>query len=92
MINTKEKYNEYLKSVDDVCMECALMSEEKCTSCPVRTTVDQLEEHFNRNEKLVNKIATFFEKEENWIALKHCWIYSGRSEDLRKLLRQALQG
>lgn len=46
MLNTKEKYNEYLNAVDDVCMECALMSEEICERCPVRITVKQLEEYF----------------------------------------------
>ena len=46
MLNTKEKYNEYLDSVDNVCMECALMSEEQCEKCPVRITVKQLEEYF----------------------------------------------
>ena len=51
IINTKEKFNEYLNSVDDVCMECALMSEEQCERCPVRITVKQLEEYFARNEE-----------------------------------------
>ena len=41
-------------------------------------------------EALVDKIASFFEREENWTALKYCWLENDRSEDLRKLLRAAL--
>lgn len=48
MINTKEQYNEYLNSVDNVCIECSLMSEEECKRCPVQITVKQLEEYFER--------------------------------------------
>ena len=51
MIHTKEQYNNYLNAVDDVCMECALMSEEQCERCPVRITVKQLEEWFARKEE-----------------------------------------
>ena len=51
MINTKEQYNEYLDAVDTVCMECALMSEEKCKQCPVQITVKQLEEYFESNKE-----------------------------------------
>ena len=51
MTNTKEQFNEYLDAVDTVCMECALMSEEKCEQCPVQITVKQLEEWFARKEK-----------------------------------------
>ena len=42
-------------------------------------------------EILVDKIATFFEKEENWRALKDCWLENDRSDDLRKLLRKAIE-
>lgn len=41
---------------------------------------------------LVDKIATFFEKEENWRALQNCWIENDYSEELRKLLQKALKG
>lgn len=54
MLNTKEKYNEYLDSVDNVCMECALMSEEQCKKCPVRITVKQLEEYFEGERRQPN--------------------------------------
>ena len=64
----------------------------ECITANRNLVKEMTTEYFNRNEGLVDKIATFLEREENWIALKHCWIYSGRSEDLRKLLRQALQG
>ena len=41
-------------------------------------------------DKLVDKIASFFEQEENWQALKECWWIDGRSDDLRKLLKKAI--
>ena len=40
---------------------------------------------------VVDKIATFFEKEEHWSALKRCWIENDRSDDLRKLLMEAIK-
>ena len=40
---------------------------------------------------LVDKIASFFEIEENWNALKNCWLEDGWSEDLRKLLEKAIK-
>lgn len=40
---------------------------------------------------LVNKIASFFERHENWGALKGCWLVNGRSNDFRKLLHAALK-
>lgn len=56
MLNTKERFNEYLDAVDTVCMECALMSEEQCERCPVRITVKQLEEYFARKEQDNDKL------------------------------------
>jgi hypothetical protein len=50
-----------------------------------------MEIYFNKDE-LVDKIASFFEKEENWTVLKACWLENDRSEDLRKLLHEALKG
>lgn len=43
-------------------------------------------------EEIVDKIASFLEKEENWLELRNCWLLNDRSEDLRKLLRMALNG
>ena len=40
---------------------------------------------------LVDKIASFFERDENWGALKGCWLVNGRSNDFRKLLHAALK-
>ena len=40
--------------------------------------------------KLVDKIASFFEKPENWSALKNCMLINYKSEDLRALLCKAL--
>ena len=39
---------------------------------------------------LVDKIASFLEQDENWEALKTCWLIDGRSDDLRNLLHVAL--
>ena len=40
---------------------------------------------------LVDKIASFFERDENWAALKACWLVNGRSNDFRKLLHEAFK-
>ena len=40
---------------------------------------------------VVDKIAGYFEKETNWLALRSCWLNNDRSEDLRKLLKKALE-
>ena len=44
-----------------------------------------------KNNDLVDKIASFFEREENWEALRNCWLENNRSDDLRKLLQKALK-
>lgn len=43
------------------------------------------------NDELVDKIASFFETEENWIELKLACKINDRSEALRNLLREALK-
>ena len=51
-----------------------------------------LAQNLKRNDcNLVNKIASFFEKEENWKKLKNCWLENDRSDDLRKLLHKAIR-
>ena len=40
---------------------------------------------------LVDKIASFFEREENWSMLKGCWLENGKSNCFRKLLHEALK-
>ena len=45
----------------------------------------------SENNELVDKIASFFEREENWRALKDCWLENDRSNDLRNLLHKALK-
>lgn len=42
-------------------------------------------------DELTDKIASFFEVEENWTALKHCWLENDRSDDLRRLLYKAIK-
>lgn len=49
-----------------------------------------MEIYFSKDE-LVDKIASFFEKEENWSELKQCWLEDGRSNDLRSLLYKAIK-
>lgn len=39
---------------------------------------------------IVDKIASFFENEDNWHALKQCWLVDDHSEEFRKLLRKAI--
>ena len=44
-------------------------------------------------EELIDKIATYFEKDENWDYLKRdVWIIGGRSGELRRMLRESLRG
>ena len=38
-----------------------------------------------------DKIASFLERDGNWEALKQCWFIDGRSDELRALLRRALE-
>jgi hypothetical protein len=40
---------------------------------------------------VVDKIASFIEQEDNWRLLNDCWIVNDRSEDLRALLKRALE-
>ena len=41
---------------------------------------------------LVDKIASYLEREENWVRLKHrCWLIGDRSDELRELLTEALK-
>ena len=43
-------------------------------------------------DAIVDKIARFFEKDrDKWKELKRCWMVNYRSEDLRKLLKEALE-
>ena len=42
-------------------------------------------------DDFVDKIASFFEEEENWKALKNCWLENDRSDDLRRLLHKAIK-
>lgn len=45
----------------------------------------------NQQEQMFEKIATFFEKEENWNEMKECWRCNGRSNDFRKILKEAME-
>jgi hypothetical protein len=51
----------------------------------VHFTLDNAQKYW-----LVDKIASFLEEDDNWSAMTQCWNINGRSDDLRKLLRQAL--
>ena len=53
---------------------------------PVTRLVDEIS-----TMEIVDKIASFIEKEENWPLLKDCWIVNDRSDDLRALLKRALE-
>ena len=34
----------YIEAVDKVCLECHYLNEETCSKCPVRKTVQEMEE------------------------------------------------
>lgn len=40
---------------------------------------------------IVNKVAEFFEEEDNWRRLKGCCLVNGRSNELRELLALAIK-
>lgn len=42
-------------------------------------------------EEIIEQIAIYLEQKENWRRLKDCWIVNGRSDDLRQLLKEALE-
>lgn len=42
------------------------------------------------DEELIDKIATYFEKEDNWTKLKSAWNGCGKSVQLRDMLRDAI--
>lgn len=42
-------------------------------------------------QAIINDIAEYLERPENWRRLKDCWIVNGRSDDLRQLLKEALE-
>lgn len=41
--------------------------------------------------ELADRIASFLERDGNWETLKACWLIDGRSDELRKLLHQAME-
>ena len=59
---------------------------------PNQTTIKDLYDGFGSQyerdiaEHYVNEIASALEVNENWHALKSCWLENGRSDELRKLL------
>lgn len=43
-------------------------------------------------DEIIDQIASFFEKKDNWLKLRDCWLENGYSHDFRRLLRKALEG
>lgn len=41
-------------------------------------------------EDLIDKIATYFEQDKNWTRLKDVRNWNGRSDDLRRMLKESL--
>ena len=60
-------------------------------NCYHQLNSDKNKDSFDYFTNLVDKIASFFEREENWRALKNCWLENDRSNDLRNLLHKALK-
>lgn len=42
-------------------------------------------------EQLFESVVAYLERPENWIKLKDCYLINDRSDDLRKLLTEALR-
>lgn len=68
-----------------------LLYEYECRNIDCRYSKYKQSNEEENNEELVNKIANYFEKDDNWRKLKECWMYNGRSEDFRRLLKEALK-
>lgn len=75
----------------EICAEC----KRKCAqfTCCICESKDVCEcaKVKPEEKELIDKIANFLEREENWSTLKRCWLENGRSEDLRKLLVKAIK-
>lgn len=41
-------------------------------------------------EEIALLMSEFFEKEENWHAMKECWLYKNKSEQFRILMKEAM--
>ena len=50
---------------------------------------EEYNEWFIKN-KLFNRISEFFEQEQNWKAMKKCWLECGKSDDFRALLKKSM--
>ena len=57
--------------------------------CQMFSSKEEYNEYFMKN-KLFNQIAEFFEQEQNWGAMKKCWLECGKSNDFRALLKKAI--
>lgn len=58
----------------------------------IKTEKEKRRELWKKAENdLVDKIASFLEREENWHKLKNCWLENDRSDDLRSLLHKAIK-
>jgi hypothetical protein len=71
------------------CEECSCGgNENRCDFYPeVRRRAKKIN---TEKEKLINSIVSYIEKEENWNRLKDCWLVNGKSEELRRLIEEAV--
>lgn len=70
-----------------------------CSECRYVNDCDELEGAIKlyeqgyrkqSEEDLIDKIATYFEQDKNWTRLKDVWSWNGRSDDLRRMLKESL--
>ena len=62
-----------------------------CAECKARRVYEAGWRKLDK-EDLIDKIASYFEEDENWRRLKRdTWLMNGRSNDFRRMLRESLR-
>lgn len=100
--NLDRQINEYLRSNPDLkiiqitfASDCKLYSPEALvlferigTDQETKSAALPINE---AKEQLFESVVAYLERPENWIKLKDCYLINDRSDDLRKLLTEALR-
>ena len=82
-----------LKDCEGACTDCEYYERYDGSVCiPMRLANALYNAGYRKqsDEELIDKIATYFEKEDNWTKLKCTWNICGKSVQLRDMLRDAI--
>ena len=75
---------------ENVCLCFAQYCDKKL--CPIQQAPAIDPESLRLTGELIDKIASYLERDGNWETLKACWKADGRSDELRELLHRAAKG